>query len=370
VKELIDIIAAFRSLKRAGKPAALATVVKTRGSTYRRPGARMLVSDVGQMVGSVSGGCLEADVLAKARRLMVAGKTETAVYDMTSSDKGVWGLNMGCNGVVHLLIEPLTAEASQHLEFIDECMKREMRGVVATVFRVDGEFKAQVGTRLMTREDGEMAENVHNPVLSAALAESAGQAMESGRSAVREYRFLEGVVEAFVEVVNPPTPLFIFGAGNDAVPLARVAQELGWRVAVIDHRPVFLTAERFPHCTLINSRPEEIANTLTLTRHASAVVMTHNAAHDVQFLKFLLSTPSRYIGLLGPRNRTSLLLEQLAAEGVSMSDEQRARLFAPVGLDLGAESPEEIALAILAEIRAVLSRRRGGFLRDHEGPIH
>jgi xanthine/CO dehydrogenase XdhC/CoxF family maturation factor len=318
----------------------------------------------------VSGGCLEADVLEKARKLMASGRAETAVYDMTSSDEGVWGLNMGCNGIVHLLIEPLTGNASQQLEFIDECIKRQLRGVIATVFRVDGEFNAQVGTRLMVREDGEMAENVRNPVLSAALVESAWQAMESGTSAVKECRFLEGVVEAFVEVVNPPTPLVVFGAGNDAVPLARMAQELGWSVAVIDHRPAVLTAERFPNCTLINSRPEEVANTLTLMHHAVAVVMTHNLLHDLQLLKFLLSTPSRYIGLLGPRTRTSLLLEQLAAEGIAMSDEQRARLFAPVGLDLGAESPEEIALSILAEIRAVLSHRHGGFLREHEGPIH
>jgi xanthine dehydrogenase accessory factor len=370
MKELQNILQAYESLRNTAATLALATVVKVRGSTYRRPGARMLMSDDGRMVGTVSGGCLEADVLEKARKLMLAGKAETAVYDMTSNDEGAWGLSMGCNGVVHLLVEPLTNESAAHLRFLRDCLAQRVRCVVAVVFRVDGEFRAFVGMRLMVREDGSVVENVMNPVLAAVLLESARQALEDGKSEVKEYRFGEGVVEALVEVVDPPTPLIIFGAGYDAIPVARLAGELGWNVTVVDHRPAFLAAERFPDAKLVQLRPEEIGQSLSIDRHTAVVVMTHNFEHDLHLLKSLLPSPAQYVGLLGPRKRTELLLEKLRDQGVTPTEAQLARLHAPIGLDLGAESPEAIALAILAEIQATLAGRRGGYLRDLRGPIH
>jgi len=372
MKESQDIIKAYEEVKQAEAQAVLATVVKVRGSTYRRPGARMLIREDGTTVGAISSGCLEADVVERSKKIRETPEPTTVVYDMTSSDNDVWGLNLGCSGVMHILIEPIRLSvAATHLRFIGECVRSQKLGVAATVFRVDGEFKAKVGTRLLVKEDGAVAEDINNPVLSAALLEDCLRTLRSRQSVVREYRFLEGVVEAFIELICPPVPLLIFGAGPDAIPLARLAKELGWHVTLVDHRPGHATKENFPTVdALLLARPEEIADAVPLKPHAAAVIMTHNFSHDLQLLRTLLPSPVRYLGVLGPSKRTGMLLEKLREWGFTPSDKQRTRLHSPVGLNIGGESPEEIALSILAEIQAFVSGRPGGFLKDHSGPIH
>ncbi len=372
MKELHDILAAYDALKQSGKTAALATIMKVSGSTYRRPGARMLITDTGQTIGTVSGGCLEADVAEKSKKIIASGQPATVVYDMTAEGDAVWGLNQGCNGVVHLLVEPIPSQNTvAHLEFVAKCLNERITGIVATVFRVDGEFKASVGTRVLLNEQGTIQEDIRNPVLSAALSEDCREALNASCGKVKEYRFTEGVVEAFIEVVQPPTPLFIFGAGYDAIPVVRFAKELGWEVTVVDHRPAFASRERFPAAdALVIARPEEAGANVSLDGRAVAVVMTHNFSHDLELLKTLLPSPARYVGLLGPTMRTERLLNNLRKDGVTPTTEQLARLHSPIGIDIGAESPEEIALSILAEIRAVLSKRSGGFLKNSPGPIH
>ena len=372
MKELQDIIKAYESIKQAEAQALLATIVKVRGSTYRRPGARMLIREDGTTVGAISSGCLEADVVERSKKILETLEPTTVVYDMTSSDNDVWGLNLGCNGVIHILLEPIRMSVvSSHLTFIADCLRNQKLGVVATVFRVDGEFQARVGSRVLVQEDGSVAEDIRNPVLSAALLEDCLNAVRTKQSSVKEYRFLEGVVEAFIEVIHPPVPLFIFGGGPDAIPIARFAKELGWHVTVIDHRPAHATKERFSAAdALIFARPEEIADKVQLKSHAAAIIMTHNFSHDLQLLSALLPSAVRYLGVLGPSKRTNLLLEKLRDTGFTPTEKQLARLHSPVGLNIGGESPEEIALSILSEIQAFFSGRTGGFLRDHGGPIH
>jgi len=372
MKELQEIINAYESIKQAEAPALLATIVKVKGSTYRRPGARMLIREDGTTVGAISSGCLEADVVERSKKILETSEPITVVYDMTSSDNDVWGLNLGCNGIIHILLEPVgISVASSHLTFIADCLRNQKLGVIATVFRVDGEFKGKVGSRMLVQENGSVAEDIRNPVLSAALLEDCQNAVRTKQSSVKEYRFLEGVVEAFIEVIHPPIPLLIFGGGPDAVPVARFAKELGWHVTVVDHRPAHATKERFSTSdTLILARPEEVAEKVQLKSHAAAIIMTHNFSHDLQLLQTLLPSPVRYLGVLGPSQRTSLLLEKLRDTGFTPTEKQLARLHTPVGLNIGAESPEEIALSILSEIQAFFSGRTGGYLRDHSGPIH
>jgi len=372
MRETQDIIKAYQEVKQAEAQAVLATVVKVRGSTYRRPGARMLIREDGTTVGAISSGCLEADVVERSKQVRETLEPITVVYDMIASDSDVWGLNLGCSGVMHILIEPIRLSvAAAHLNFIAECIHNQKLGVSATIFRVDGEFKAKVGTRLLVREDGTVAEDIKNPVLSAAILEDCLKALRSKQSGVREYRFLEGVVEAFIEFIRPPIPLLIFGAGPDAIPLARFAKELGWHVTVVDHRPAHATKENFPTVdALLVARPEEIADAVSLKPHSAAVILTHNFSHDLQLLRSLLPSPVRYLGVLGPSKRTGMLLEKLKEWGFTPSEKQRARLHCPVGLNIGGESPEEIALSILAEIQAFVSGRAAGFLKDHSGPIH
>jgi xanthine dehydrogenase accessory factor len=372
MKELQDIISAYEAIKQAEEKAILATIVKVQGSTYRRPGARMLIRQDGTTTGAISSGCLEADVLERAKKVKESQDSFTVVYDLTSPQNDVWGLNLGCNGVIHILLEPLPLSArSLHLKFIADCMFLQKSGVIASVFRVDGEFKAKVGSHLFLQEDGSVAEDIKNPILSAALTEDCLAALRSRSSFVKEYQFLEGVVEAFIEVIRPPVPIVIIGAGADSVPLSRFATELGWKVTVADHRPAFLTNERFANADeLILVRPEEISDKIEFKGNTVAVIMTHDFSHDLQLLRTLLPSPALYIGLLGPSKRTGLLLEKLRETGFTPTSKQLARLHSPIGLNIGAESPEEIALSILSEIQAFLNGRSGGFLRDHTGPIH
>jgi xanthine/CO dehydrogenase XdhC/CoxF family maturation factor len=323
-------------------------------------------------VGALSSGCLEADVIERSKKAMESHDAFTVTYDMTSPEADVWGLNLGCNGVIQLLLEPLPLSArSAHLTFVGACLSGNKSGVIASVFRVDGEFRARVGSHLFLSEDGKVEEDIRNPVLSAALTEDCVSALRSKTSDIKEYRFTEGVVEACIEFIRPPLPLIIFGAGADAVPLARFADELGWNVTIVDHRPAFLTRDRFPTAQVLTSaRPEEIADKIQIGSRSVAVILTHNFSHDLQLLRALLPSPAMYVGLLGPSKRAGLLLDKLRETGYSPTGQQLDRLHSPIGLNIGAESSEEIALAILAEILAFISSRSGGFLRNHAGPIH
>lgn len=372
MNELHSILRAYEALKQSGKSGALATIMKVRGSTYRRPGARMLIDDTGKTVGTVSGGCLEADVVEKAKKIVASGHAQTAVYDMTAEGDAVWGLNQGCNGVIHLLIEPIGSRGfTNQLDFIQTCLNKKATGVLATVFRVDGELNVAVGSRVLLQDNGAIQESVKNPTLVAALLENCQEALATGLSKVKEYRLTEGVAEASIEVIQPPVSLFVFGAGYDAVPVARFAKELGWEVTIVDHRPALASKDRFPTADmLLHVRPEEASAKISLDNRSVAVIMTHNFSYDLELLKALLPSPARYVGLLGPKMRAERLLKQLHKVGSFPTEQQLARLFTPVGIDIGAESPEEIAIAIIGEIQAVLRNRSGGFLKHSNRPIH
>jgi xanthine dehydrogenase accessory factor len=307
-----------------GQPAALATLVMVEGSSYRRPGARLLMLPDGTRVGSISGGCLEEDVLLRARRVLASGKPELAVYDTTEENDLVWGVGLGCQGVVRIFIEPLSVPRPGWIAVLHTNLQ-ERRD---TALCVDYAGPAPRGTR---------------------LAEPAASA--------------DG---AFHEIIPTPPALLICGAGDDAQPLARFAKETGWHVTVADARAAYATAERFPEADRIIAGPlTEIAVKLRLDARTFAVVMTHRYADDREFLRALLPLDFPYLGQLGPHVRTNRLLAEL-----SPPPTQLAKLNAPVGLDLGGSTPETVALAILAEMQARLSGRPAGFLRDRPGPIH
>ncbi len=371
MKELQHILSTYEALQHAPVKLALATVVKVKGSTYRRPGARMLIGDDGTMIGSLSGGCLEADVAEKARIHVFNGIPQVVVYNMIS-DADVWGLNQGCNGIVHVLLEPVNAPQSAiQFRFYHDCLHQSRAGVMATVFRADGEIRTPVGSRVMLNEEGTVTEDIKDPFLTSALLEECRRVLKTEQSKVQEFRFTNGIVEALIEFIAPPVPLFIIGGGNDALPLARLAHELGWDVTVVDHRPAFASRERFATARqVIVTRPEEFSERVAPLDRAVVVLMTHNFSFDLEYLKILLPLNLRYLGLLGPRQRSQLLFSKLKGSGVQDVEGHMPRVHTPVGLDIGAESPEEIALSILSEIRAVLSKRSAGFLKDHKGPIH
>lgn len=382
--ELTAIIKAYRESIVANAQVVLATVVRTRGSVYRRAGARMLVSldERGECTatGAISGGCLERDVCERALRVAATGEPVVITYDNTASEDIVWGLGLGCDGVVEVLLESLNNCGGENLMlFLAACLERRTRGTMATVIRADvegtDEVAAHIGARSMLGEDGSI---VGHPICRAlvedlhAAAQTTTVDTVNSVSHTKSYDTSRGEVEVFIESIEPPIPLVIFGAGADAVPVARLAQEVGLHVSIVDHRPAFATAERFPFADqIIICRPEAVPQEVTLDARTAAVVMTHSYEHDRELMKRLVASPARYIGMLGPKRRAErMLIELQAEESFEFDDNDLPRLHAPVGLDIGAETPEEIAVSIIAEVRACVAKRAGGSLKKRHAPIH
>lgn len=366
-----DLLAAFAALRASGGHGALATVVRVVGSAYRRPGARMLLGVDGTRVGLVSGGCLEADLVERARPVLESGTPALVTYDASRDEDLVFGLGLGCEGTVEVLIERVPERPDGgHLALLARCLEERRRLALVTLFRTSGVVAP--GTRLFL-VDGEPEGGGPVPdALAVALGREADAALADGRH--RNVSVEDGAgarVEALVEPILPWPELFVFGAGPDALPVVRLAVALGFDVTVADHRPAFVRPERFPGAVaVVLCEPAEIAATVDPGPDAAVLVMSHSFVSDRAYLGQLLRRPLRYLGALGPKRRTERILAELAAEGVVPDASARARFHAPVGLDLGAETPEEIALSILAEIRAVWMGRAGGPLRDREAPIH
>ncbi|HEX5324267.1 MAG TPA: XdhC family protein [Capsulimonadaceae bacterium] len=360
MKELATIVAAWEKARREKKSAALATVVKVTGSAYRREGARMLVTAGGETYGCVSGGCLEADVRERALKLLAnpSAPAELAVYDMTDENDILFGTGAGCQGIVEVLIERLP-DSDSYLGELYEILSRNETAVLATVFRVSGECAVQPGEHLLIAGKGRAFQGSLTPALAERVLPDARKARAAGQSRSGIYAVGQGEASVLIEVIAPPVQMVIFGAGPGALPLARMAHELGWRVALVDYRPAYVSREHFPLADqLILARPEEIAAKVPISSNTAAVVMTHSFLHDQEILRALLGSPARYIGLLSSRSRCRRLLTQLPAELTHGAD----RLHAPIGLDIGAETPEMIALSILAEIQSVWAGRQGGSL--------
>jgi len=350
-------------------PCGLATVAAVEGSSYRRPGARLVLTSDGRRSGSISGGCLEEDMILHLRQVMAEGTPRTLVYDTTRENDLVWGVGLGCNGRITILLEALSAPPPA-LEFARAASDRRRAGsVLATVYAA--EDPTLLGTRLTLAADGPSWQGDLPPPWRAPLAEAAGAALTEARSAARAFPEWPGRPYVFFEYIPPSPHLVILGAGDDARPLARLARDLAWRVTVADPRPAFATPERFPEAdTVLVLRPEEAAGRIACDRHTFAVIMTHHYVHDAPFLAALLPCELAYLGLLGPRKRAERLLGELEAKGLAITPAMRARLHAPVGLDLGGDTPEAVALSMLSEMQSVLHARDAGPLRDRPGPIH
>lgn len=369
--ELTALIQTCQSLRQSRDMAAIATVVKTSGSTYRRPGARFLLGSDGRSIGMVSGGCLENAVRDHAEQVLATGDPTLVTYDGTSPDDIVWGMGLGCDGVVHALIERVDPQHSSYLDFMAGCLERRQCGVLATVFAAEDNVQIPIGAHLIMNADDGVTSDCEGLMNAQVVIEAAQSVLAEQRSAVKALDTENGAIEIFFEFIQPPLPLIIFGAGPDAVPLSQLAKGLGWHVMVVDHRPAYAKREHFMVADqVILSRPEAITDHVTLDSRTVAVVMTHHYVTDRVLLETLLPSAIRYLGALGPRNRTQRLLQEIRETGLTLSDDRLEHLYGPVGLDIGAETPEEVALAIVAEIQAVLSQRSGVSLRHRAGAIH
>lgn len=368
MSELTDVLEAIESLSARGQRLALATIVAVRGSTYRRPGARLLVPEEGAPIGNISGGCLENDVADVARIVMTEGHARVVSFDLTADDDAVWGWGLGCNGAIELFVEPAD-KAAEVAGALRMALEEERPICMVTALEPGNVNGIEQGNRLLVKPDGTTQGSLGDAAIDRAAADAGTELLAAERSEVRE---LAGGVRAFVEVLEPPLRLVICGAGHDAAPLVAAAANLGWSPVVVDDRPAFLTSERFPQAAgfVALERPDEVAKRAPLDERTFVVVMTHNFLRDEDYLRELLRSPVRSISMLGPGARTRRLLHELRDEGLVIGEAEEARLRTPAGLDLGAEGPEEIAAAIVAEIVALKRGREGGFLRDRPGPIH
>jgi len=361
-KELVEII---DYLERPGRPdAVLATVINVEGSSYRLPGARMLIAEGSwRTVGNVSGGCLEADVIERAQKVLRTGRPEVLTYDTRNDLESVFSLNMGCRGVVTILLE---RPSERFTRFIKKRLKTRRPGVIATCITSGEGDNAEIGSQAFIDEDAVSAPEIAD-VTVAAISSAALAVLREGRSGRLETSF----GDFFLEFIPAPTDLLVFGAGADAVPVADLAKRMGWRVTVVDHRPAFATRERFPVADeVLLSTVEQLAADLRIENSTATIVMTHNYQRDREILKFLLGSRAFYIGALGPKKRTERILDELKTEELRVTPEDLERLYAPIGLDIGGGTPELIALSIIAEIQTVRTGRTGGFLRERKGSIN
>ena len=383
MKELLSILDRTTELHKNNQRYALATVVKIGGSTYRRPGARMLITEAGEHWGTISGGCLEGEVAQQALAVIESQEPCLLPFNLEEDDI-VLGFGTGCNGIVHVLIQPVTPEKAQScVDALLHCIHERKRGVMATIISQDKESadptSDMLGRHLMLLEDG-----TDGP---SSLAVSADHALRGACQKMlddelqQEQIYLwqthqltyEGSqVEVLFEIVRPPVHLYIFGEGHDVGAVVSQANAMGWRITIVGRKPVEVLSSRFPEASgyIFLMHPEQAASHISPDARSAALVMNHAYIRDKTLMHALAHTTIPYIGMLGPRERTETMSDELSAENLSIPGTSTLRIFGPVGLDIGTETPEEIALSVVAEIQAVLHRRSGGYLRARQGPIH
>ena len=367
MSDLENILPLWRDLRASGTEYVLATVVAVEGSGYRKPGAQMLIAGDGRRAGTISGGCLEAEVARKAFWHTENGPVLRRYS--TTADDGEVPFGMGCGGVVHLLLER-SATASGFLERLSSDFTARQAAAVATV--LEGEW---IGQRVYWPATVSGESTAEFPSLSMKLAELAEQCFEQQRSFSQSLQAEDGQVAAVSLNWRPArTGLFVFGAGDDAIPVVKLARQLGWFVSVADGRSNLPTQTRFPDAHEVHVLDPAKWPEFAMNPTDAAVVMTHSLDQDTRILTELLAADLAYIGVLGPRHRTSEVLLAVAnalSLPTSRVDAQMAawmeRLHAPMGLDLGGDTPADIALAAVAEVQQCLRRTTGLPLKTVRG---
>ena len=356
-RETERLLTAIRQVRALGEPAAIATVVRVKGSAYRREGTQMFVRQNGTYECALSGGCLEPTVAEAAARVIATGEAVIVTYDL--ADDSLWGLGIGCSGAVDIRIERIEDDALSNFWFA--VLERGEAAVLVTPL-------SGVSGRMVVTGSGEVAGGlsdvaVEEAVIAGARARLHARYPQSGPEQI-------GHAELFYEITTPPPNLVIFGAGHDAAPVAQLAWTLGFSVTVVDVREAFLTTERFGGAALVCAHFSQFAERVTLDRGSFALIMNHHVERDQESLRFSLESDAAYIGVLGPRARYDKLRAGLAEQGYVPDPSKAARVRSPVGLSLGAETPQEVAVSILGELLAIRRGFDGGFLSGSIGSLH
>ena len=362
MKELNDIIQAYDNAVLQNKQMALATVVKVEGSSYRRPGARMLVTGDGEITGAISGGCLEGDALRKAQYAMFQQKNKLEIYDTTDDEDNKLGVQLGCNGIVYILFEPINTEDENNpVSLLKKLAQKRKNAVLITSFNQDKNAIQKGTCCFITEAETYFTSEDKN------LIEKAEPVLKQEGSVVNE----DENNSVLYQFIPPSIQLVIVGGGNDAQPLTAMASLLGWDIIVVDGRPAYATQQRFPKANRVSvTKPSDILSAVEVDEQTAIVLMTHNFNYDVAALQQLINLNCKYIGTLGPKNKLNKMIEILRENGHEISDEKLENIYGPVGLDIGAETSEEIALSIISEIKAVFTQRKAGMLKERTDSIH
>jgi xanthine dehydrogenase accessory factor len=368
MKEFKAIIEAYNSIDFTMQKAALATVVKVRGSSYRSPGARMLITDNGKWVGSISGGCLEGDALRKARQVINSKRAMTVTYDTREESNQNLGIGLGCNGVIDVLIEPIDSNnLNNPLYSLKKLINSTTPFAIATIYHGD----VHVGEKLLLKENGELITSTPDEKLNQLLIPDLLAIFNTLRCQSKKYILDDRAYDVFIELVIPTVSLILFGGGFDARPVSLLAKTLGWDVTVTDECVSHIAPAFFPTADKLSlCHRQFVERDFTITPFTACVLMSHNYEYDRDVLRSLLKSETPYIGILGPRKRFDKMLTDFEREGIVISPERMNSIHSPIGLDIGAETPDEIALSIISEIQAKFSSRSGGFLKYRSGPIH
>lgn len=365
MKEINDIINAYHQAVINGRKTALATVVKVEGSSYRQPGARMLVTEDGTLTGAISGGCLEGDALRKALLAINQKQNRLITYDTNDESVLEFSVQLGCNGIVHILFEYIDdSNPNNPIKILEKSHDSRDASVVVTLFSLKRNTE-QTGTILLYKDVR------HNNFKNEDLRHHIETVLKNKISEIPELRIDNFEQSVLLQYIASPVSLVVVGAGNDVKPVVRIADLLGWEVIVGEGRITHATTKRFPEAKkVIVSKAEKLLSYLVIDERTYVLLMTHNYKYDLEVLKLVLQTDCPYIGTLGPKSKLHRMINDLKDDGITLTDQDLNRIYGPIGLDIGAETSEEIALSVISEIKAVMEERKGTSLRYKTEKIH
>jgi len=366
MKEIKSIIEAYHSIDFNTARAALATVARVEGSSYRRTGARMLVLDNGTYLGGISGGCLEGDALRRAQKAIAQNKASVITYDTTQEDGAQIGVGLGCNGIIDVLFTPLHTDEFNIIDLLSGIVETRMPRIIISVTGGDHPA-ALLGQAILYAEEENFRERFALASITANVIQDIKTALDHQASATHVYDADGYQVKLLIEVIPPVTHLVLYGSNYDIYTMVRMATELGWNTTVVTNlqkadKALFASATKL----LSNKGPEQPV----IDAYTAVMLMAHDYKTDFNNLRYVLTTAARYIGLLGPRKRGTKMFDALQSEGQSVSPDDMQRIYSPAGLDIGATTPEEIAVSVVAEVKSCFAHRQGMNLRLREGTIY
>ncbi len=365
MKEIKSILQLYHSLKASGEKCAIAQVVRVEESSYRREGARMLVFESGVFEGGISGGCLEGDALQRSQIAILKQQPSIVTYD-TSKENEI-GVGLGCNGIIDVLISPIS-EDSNMLEMLQKCVSDRGVHVIATVTALNEKVSGiTLGKSFYYDTVNKSLEDCTHSGFQSFLQEKIQHVLENKKSSI--YRFEEKGIEAsvFIELIPPQFHLAVYGDNYDVYPILEMARLLDWDVSLtgnvqkLQKEKLQSVKQLYPKDA--DARPE-------IDDRTAIILMAHDYKTDYANLEHLIKSGAPYIASLGPRKRFDKMVIELKSSGIELTEAEQERIFAPCGLEIGANTPEEIALSLFSEILGVFSGKRGGMLREKVGPIH